>query len=500
MTTGSSVYSTSIHHFEPYTEGFSVPAPSTYTAVEAPKGEFGVFLVSNGSNRPYRRKIRAPGSAHLQGLDSMSKHHMPADVVTIIGTQDIVSGENLAALVSITDAGVFLDRKYQEKQLIQLLGEGGRLKIGIRDETLIRKDGVFPESEHSSLRVISKRKGLWWPCNLSRRNFKRINKDEFVNEKYKVPIFIGINGRMANCSSGLLGIIVRNTLNFIPVVPLLALKLKKDLSEIALEKPRKTWDSLGIVSVDLPITRLSLHTIYTISIRAVLHDQSHPSDSIAADSAFKQTFIKSYCITSSSGLFWGIRIISLSCSNRAFETKQRRHSLSTLFFVKTSDSYSRDGKSYAQLKGNSLIRGIPFKRSSYLIRRWRPGLSAANVDLGLGFSAHPHSPWLETKPVAEYLQLIKAISDELAIIDAPLAEDDIIIHALNGLGPEFKEIAAAVRARENLITFEELHDKLVAYEGYLKREEAGSDVSIATANYTYTRRFSNNNQARRSLH
>ncbi|MCD9642709.1 NADH dehydrogenase [Datura stramonium] len=93
MTTGSSVYSTSIHHFEPYTEGFSVPAPSTYTAVEAPKGEFGVFLVSNGSNRPYRRKIRAPGFAHSQGLDSMSKHHMPADVVTIIGTQDIVSGE-----------------------------------------------------------------------------------------------------------------------------------------------------------------------------------------------------------------------------------------------------------------------------------------------------------------------------------------------------------------------------------------------------------------------
>ncbi|XP_059646189.1 NADH dehydrogenase [ubiquinone] iron-sulfur protein 2-like [Cornus florida] len=83
----------SIHHFEPYTEGFSVPASSTYTAVEAPKGEFGVFLVSNGSNRPYRRQIRAPGSAHSQGLDSMAKHHMPADVVTIIGTQDIVSGE-----------------------------------------------------------------------------------------------------------------------------------------------------------------------------------------------------------------------------------------------------------------------------------------------------------------------------------------------------------------------------------------------------------------------
>ncbi|KAH0702274.1 hypothetical protein KY285_016552 [Solanum tuberosum] len=96
MTTGSSVYSTSIHHFKPYTEGFSVPAPSTYTAVEAPKGEFGVFLVSNGSNRPYRRKIRAPGFAHSQGLDSMSKHHMPADVVTIIGTQVIVSGSKLA--------------------------------------------------------------------------------------------------------------------------------------------------------------------------------------------------------------------------------------------------------------------------------------------------------------------------------------------------------------------------------------------------------------------
>ncbi|VAH88757.1 unnamed protein product [Triticum turgidum subsp. durum] len=83
----------SIHHFELYTKGFSVPAPSTYTAVEAPKGEFGVFLVSNGSNRPYRCKIRAPGFAHSQGLDSMSKHHMPADVVTIVGTQDIVFGE-----------------------------------------------------------------------------------------------------------------------------------------------------------------------------------------------------------------------------------------------------------------------------------------------------------------------------------------------------------------------------------------------------------------------
>ncbi|GJP53403.1 hypothetical protein CLOM_g12550 [Closterium sp. NIES-68] len=82
-----------IHHFKNYTEGVSPLPSSTYTAVEAPKGEFGVYLVSNGTNRPYRCKIRAPGFAHLQGLDFMSKHHMLADVVTIIGTQDIVFGE-----------------------------------------------------------------------------------------------------------------------------------------------------------------------------------------------------------------------------------------------------------------------------------------------------------------------------------------------------------------------------------------------------------------------
>lgn len=82
-----------IHHFKLYTEGFVVPSSETYTAVEAPKGEFGVFLVSNGTNRPYRCKIRAPGFAHLQGLDFMSHNHMLADVVTIIGTQDIVFGE-----------------------------------------------------------------------------------------------------------------------------------------------------------------------------------------------------------------------------------------------------------------------------------------------------------------------------------------------------------------------------------------------------------------------
>lgn len=82
-----------IHHFKYYTEGFVVPAGSTYTAVEAPKGEFGVYLVSNGTARPYRCKIRAPGFAHLQGLDFMARNHMLADVVTIIGTQDIVFGE-----------------------------------------------------------------------------------------------------------------------------------------------------------------------------------------------------------------------------------------------------------------------------------------------------------------------------------------------------------------------------------------------------------------------
>ncbi|KAG0554743.1 hypothetical protein KC19_12G114700 [Ceratodon purpureus] len=82
-----------IHHFKLYTEGFHVPEGATYTAVEAPKGEFGVYLVSNGTNRPYRCKIRAPGFGHLQGLDFMSKQHMLSDVVTIIGTQDIVFGE-----------------------------------------------------------------------------------------------------------------------------------------------------------------------------------------------------------------------------------------------------------------------------------------------------------------------------------------------------------------------------------------------------------------------
>ena len=82
-----------IHHFKLHTEGFSVPSGETYSATEAPKGEFGVFLISNGSNKPYRCKIKAPGFNHLQALDFMSKGHLVADVVTIIGTQDIDFGE-----------------------------------------------------------------------------------------------------------------------------------------------------------------------------------------------------------------------------------------------------------------------------------------------------------------------------------------------------------------------------------------------------------------------
>ncbi|MDE1904329.1 MAG: NADH-quinone oxidoreductase subunit D, partial [Alphaproteobacteria bacterium] len=82
-----------IHHFKLYTEGYHVPAGETYTAVEAPKGEFGVYLVADGSNRPYRCKIRAPGYAFLQSTDFVSRGHMLADVVAIIGSMDIVFGE-----------------------------------------------------------------------------------------------------------------------------------------------------------------------------------------------------------------------------------------------------------------------------------------------------------------------------------------------------------------------------------------------------------------------
>ena len=82
-----------IHHFKLYTEGYRVPAGETYTAVEAPKGEFGVYIVADGSNRPYRCKIRAPGFAHLQGLDFMTRGHQLADLVACIATLDIVFGE-----------------------------------------------------------------------------------------------------------------------------------------------------------------------------------------------------------------------------------------------------------------------------------------------------------------------------------------------------------------------------------------------------------------------
>ena len=82
-----------IHHFKLYTEGYHVPAGESYTVVEAPKGEFGVYLISDGTNKPYRCKIRAPGFAHLQALDMMSTGHMLADIVANIGSLDVVFGE-----------------------------------------------------------------------------------------------------------------------------------------------------------------------------------------------------------------------------------------------------------------------------------------------------------------------------------------------------------------------------------------------------------------------
>ena len=82
-----------IHHFKIHTQSFNIPANETYLGTEAPKGEFGVYLISNNTNRPYRCKIKAPGFSHLQALNFMSENHLIADVVTIIGTQDIVFGE-----------------------------------------------------------------------------------------------------------------------------------------------------------------------------------------------------------------------------------------------------------------------------------------------------------------------------------------------------------------------------------------------------------------------
>jgi len=82
-----------IHHFKLFTEGMFVPEGEAYAAVEHPKGEFGIYMVSDGANKPYRMKIRAPGFAHLQAMDEMAKGHMLADAVAIIGTMDIVFGE-----------------------------------------------------------------------------------------------------------------------------------------------------------------------------------------------------------------------------------------------------------------------------------------------------------------------------------------------------------------------------------------------------------------------
>ena len=82
-----------IHHFKLFTEGYCIPEGETYAAVEAPKGEFGIYLVSDGANKPYRVKIRAPGFAHLASMNEMCRGHMLADVVAVIGTLDIVFGE-----------------------------------------------------------------------------------------------------------------------------------------------------------------------------------------------------------------------------------------------------------------------------------------------------------------------------------------------------------------------------------------------------------------------
>jgi NADH-quinone oxidoreductase subunit D len=82
-----------IHHFKLYTEGYKVPAGEVYAAVEAPKGEFGVYLVSDGSNKPYRCRLRAPGFAHLQAMDWLCRGHMLADVSAVLGSLDIVFGE-----------------------------------------------------------------------------------------------------------------------------------------------------------------------------------------------------------------------------------------------------------------------------------------------------------------------------------------------------------------------------------------------------------------------
>jgi NADH-quinone oxidoreductase subunit D len=82
-----------IHHFKLFSEGFHVPEGEAYVGIEHPKGEFGIYLISDGANKPYRMKIRAPGFAHLQGMDELARGHMIADVTALMGTLDIVFGE-----------------------------------------------------------------------------------------------------------------------------------------------------------------------------------------------------------------------------------------------------------------------------------------------------------------------------------------------------------------------------------------------------------------------
>jgi NADH-quinone oxidoreductase subunit D len=82
-----------IHHFKLFTEGYSLPEGEAYAAVEHPKGEFGVYLVTDGANKPYRLKIRAPGFAHMAAMNEMTQGHMLSDVTTVMGTMDVVFGE-----------------------------------------------------------------------------------------------------------------------------------------------------------------------------------------------------------------------------------------------------------------------------------------------------------------------------------------------------------------------------------------------------------------------
>jgi NADH dehydrogenase (ubiquinone) Fe-S protein 2 len=95
-----------IHHFLLYTKGYAVPPGETYSVIEAPKGEMGVYLVSDGSERPYRCHIRAPGFAHLAGFDHISRGHMLADAVAVIGTMDLVFGKPSRLTISMTVTNV----------------------------------------------------------------------------------------------------------------------------------------------------------------------------------------------------------------------------------------------------------------------------------------------------------------------------------------------------------------------------------------------------------